>query len=37
MLEKFLQKTYLFYIESDRFAIFASQDFHPSRVISKQQ
>ena len=27
MLEKFLWKTYLFYAESERFAIFASQDF----------
>ena len=26
MLEKFLLKTYLFYTESDRFAIIASQD-----------
>ena len=28
MLEKFFLKTYLFYIESDRFAIFASEEFH---------
>ena len=32
MLVKFLRKTYLLYIESDRFAIFASQDFPSSNI-----
>ena len=27
MLKKFFWKTYLFYIESDSFAFFASEDF----------
>ena len=33
ILEKFLRKTYLFFIKSDRFGVFASQDFW---IISKQ-